>query len=390
MRAKLYDDTTTGKKVAVSFRKILKEISSTTHSVFGLYKYPAKFIPQVPAYVLKHYAKKGMRVFDPFAGYGTVGLTARLYGCDYELWDLNPMLNVIHQSAILDISNVSKIDLQKLMKEIKACREEFLPNWSALNRWIPEEFLDMLSKVWGFFHSTKDESIKNLIVLPLLKITRYFSYSDEKIHKLYKSKKALKKIEELLSKNWKELFFTMLEKNIEKHIEKLKEYSKLNPEEVNYIVKASVDVMETNLENQANILITSPPYLQAQEYIRSTKLELFWLGFSEDYIKSLSSKEIPYRKAKEVHIQSEIFYKLRNYIEEEHIRSLYDRYFYALISALEKLSSMVADYIFIFVGPAKVRGIPVPIDDIIVEHFGNLGWEHEITFVDTIVARSMF
>jgi hypothetical protein len=50
------------------------KIPSSNFGVFSLYKYPAKFIPQVPAFVMENYAKKGMKVFDPFAGFGTVGL----------------------------------------------------------------------------------------------------------------------------------------------------------------------------------------------------------------------------------------------------------------------------------------------------------------------------
>ena len=44
----------------------------------------------------------------------------------------------------------------------------------------------------------------------------------------------------------------------------------------------------------------------------------------------------------------------------------------------------------IFVGPAKIRNISIPIDDIIVEHLEHLDWKHEITFIDKIVSRVMF
>jgi hypothetical protein len=47
----------------------------------------------------------------------------------------------------------------------------------------------------GYYHNLEDNKLKKLLVIPLLKITRYFSYSDEKIHKLYKSKYAKKKVE---------------------------------------------------------------------------------------------------------------------------------------------------------------------------------------------------
>ncbi|MBS7251898.1 MAG: hypothetical protein KIH08_15105, partial [Candidatus Freyarchaeota archaeon] len=67
---------------------MVPEIPTTTYGTFSIYKYPAKFIPQIIAYILKEYAKPGMKVFDPFAGYGTVGVVSRVYGYDYELWDL--------------------------------------------------------------------------------------------------------------------------------------------------------------------------------------------------------------------------------------------------------------------------------------------------------------
>jgi adenine-specific DNA methylase len=36
------------------------------------------------------------------------------------------------------------------------------------------------------------------------------------------------------------------------------------------------------LNNSISCIITSPPYLAAQKYVRSTKLELFWLGMASD------------------------------------------------------------------------------------------------------------
>lgn len=41
-------------KVPILFRNTIPEIPSTTYGTFAIYKYPAKFIPQVIAYVLKN------------------------------------------------------------------------------------------------------------------------------------------------------------------------------------------------------------------------------------------------------------------------------------------------------------------------------------------------
>ncbi|HIQ39148.1 MAG TPA: hypothetical protein EYH53_03985 [Methanothermococcus okinawensis] len=380
-------ETEKNNKVNILFRNTVPEIPSTTYGTFAIYRYPAKFIPQVVAFILKRYAKPGMKVFDPFAGYGTVGIVSRIYGYDYELWDLNPMIDVIHKTAIMKPPRINIIDL---IKELKNSKEEFIPNWSNLDYWFPEEFIPTLSRAWGYVHSLDDET-KYILLIPLINVTRYFSYSDEKVHKLYKSKYSRKKVEKLLKGDWKRQFYIMLEKEIQNLLKKIREYHRLKPkEDVNYQIRFGIDTLEEKLDNDVDILITSPPYLQAQEYIRSTKLELFWLGYPEDYIRNLSKKEIPYRPVSKIEIYSEKYYEFREKIEEEHLRVLYDRYFHGILNIFSSLGERVNSYMCIFVGPAKIRTIPIPIDEIIVEHLQELGWKHEITFVDTIISRVMF
>lgn len=379
-------ETEKNNKVNILFRNTVPEIPSTTYGTFAIYRYPAKFIPQVVAFILKRYAKPGMKVFDPFAGYGTVGIVSRIYGYDYELWDLNPMIDVIHKTAIMKPPRINIIDL---IKELKNSKEEFIPNWSNLDYWFPEEFIPTLSRAWGYVHSLDDET-KYILLIPLINVTRYFSYSDEKVHKLYKSKYSRKKVEKLLKGDWKRQFYIMLEKEIQNLLKKIREYHRLKPKDVNYQIRFGIDTLEEKLDNDVDILITSPPYLQAQEYIRSTKLELFWLGYPEDYIRNLSRKEIPYRPVSKIEIYSEKYYEFREKIEEEHLRVLYDRYFHGILNIFSSLGERVNSYMCIFVGPAKIRTIPIPIDEIIVEHLQELGWKHEITFVDTIISRVMF
>ncbi|MCX7845255.1 MAG: hypothetical protein N2312_01440, partial [Dictyoglomaceae bacterium] len=246
---------------------------------------------------------------------------SRVYGYNYELWDLNPILDIIHKTAIM---KPISFDFNKLFNELKNSKKEFIPQWSNINYWHPQEFLPLLFKTWGFVHSL-EEDIKYLFIIPLLKVTKYFSFDDEKVHKLYRSKYSIKKIEELLDKNWEEKFYEMLIKEI-----KL-EYELLNPKPVESKIKVGIDVLEMDLENEANLLITSPPYLQAQEYIRSTKMELFRLGYNEEYIRILSKKEIPYRNVSRIKIYSEKYYEYRERIEEDRLKNLYDNYFHSIL-----------------------------------------------------------
>jgi DNA modification methylase len=77
----------------ISFRELVPDITDTNYVTHGLFFHPAKFIPQVVRFCIRHYVPKGGRVFDPFAGSGTTGLEAVIAGADAYLADINPPEN---------------------------------------------------------------------------------------------------------------------------------------------------------------------------------------------------------------------------------------------------------------------------------------------------------
>ncbi len=258
------------REIHILMRNAVPEIPPSLNGAFAIYQYPAKFIPQVVAFALKKYAQPGMTIFDPFAGYGTAGVVSRLYGMEYILWDLNPMLEVIHNTVLLSPTLPFGMKPRQLLSALRESKKEYVPTWSNLDHWFPGEFLPILSRTWGAVHDLPKE-LKYYLLIPLAKTTRYFSYGDEKVHKLYSSKRARSKVERLLQGDWKKLFYLRLEEELSSLLGKLTEYNRLNPMQVGHTVCAGIDTLETNLDKDVDILITSPPYLQAQECIRSTK-----------------------------------------------------------------------------------------------------------------------
>lgn len=375
-----------GKIEKISFRETI-QFPSTTYATFGLYRYPAKFIPHVIAYTLKNYAKPGMKVFDPFGGYGTVGVVSRIYGHDYEMWDLNPILEVLHSVAVM---KPAEMGVNGTLEQMASSKKEFLPDWTRMGYWFPKQVLPFLHKVWGYYHSLPGGSTRLLLTIPLLKTTRHFSYDDMQRQKLSRSQKSMMRVESLLSRDWKGKFFGMLEHELNKVIRGVRDYQTLAPKNTKCTVKGGIDVLRENLRHERDILITSPPYLQSQEYIRQAKLDLFWLGHSEEEIKRLSKLEIPYCDVEPCPIYSETFSHCRSAIEEPHIAKLFDRYFWGILGCLTRLQEKISSYLFLFVGHSSTRGRAIPIDRIFVEHFTKLGWRHERTLMDTIVSRRLF
>ena len=374
------------------FRQLSKRIPNTTFATFGLYRYPAKFIPQVVSYIFDCYGQPGKSVIDPFAGSGTTGLVARLYEMPYELWDLNPFLEILHEVAIMEPVPV-RID--ELVERMRNSQEIFLPKWSNLSYWFPEPAIEMLSRLFGFYHALPPSPVKRLICVPLLKVMRRFSHNDHQRQKLSRSPVAMRRVQALMSGDWQTRLFTELDEEIRIVQKKLMEYQSLydgNCPVLSYSVKAGIDGIEhsTNIDGEWDMLVTSPPYLQAQEYIRCSKLDLFWLGFSEEVIRHLSRCELPYREVSRIPIHSATYHRFHDTIQENRLRKLFERYFHGVLQVLTNLSFHIRERMFLFVGPATIRSVPVPIDRIFCEHFEALGWEHETTLIDSIAARVMF
>ncbi|MHA1770344.1 MAG: hypothetical protein ACTSYL_00425 [Candidatus Thorarchaeota archaeon] len=375
------------KEKKVSFRQSV-DLPSTTYGIFGLYKYPAKFIPHVVAYILDKYANRGDTVFDPFAGYGTVGAVARVYGYDYELWDLNPILDIIHRIMLLRPREVNVMDL---IAQLQQSTKTFIPDWSKFNYWFPSEFGSLLMRTWGGYYAIESEYERLLLTIPLLKVSRQFSFDDMGRMKLSSSPYSRMRVSNLLKSDWKRKFYTMLEKEINTMMRRLRENADLSTSrQVRAKIRAGVDTLSEHLNDEVDLLITSPPYIQSQEYIRYAKMDLFWLGYSEREIRRLSRLEVPYRRVDPITIYSPTFEAFREGIHEGHMSKIYDTYFHAVLGTLERLESQVKRMMCIFVGRASLRGRQVPIDKILIEHFSQIGWTHEATLIDTIVARRMF
>ena len=126
------------------------------------------------------------------------------------------------------------------------------------------------------------------MTIPLLKITRIFSHDDIERQKLSKSPRSGKRVGRLLKDNWQDIFYEKVEEEVCAIIKGVAEHHALSPKPVESTVRGGVDTLTMDLAEEMDILITSPPNLQAQEYIRHAKMDLFWLGYPESLIKELS------------------------------------------------------------------------------------------------------
>ena len=370
--------TTSNKMEFVSFRELVPEITDTGYLTHAIVSYPAKFIPQVVRYAINTYTKEGDWIVDPFAGSGTVGVEAYLCKRNAVLLDLNLLLNHIMPLKIYrDKERLRKEHLLKLLDGMHgSTQHRFIPSWSNVQYWYAPEILDLLSQYWGYVYSIEQEGYSAIIKTSLLKVSKRFSYTEHRTPKLARSKRKLAAIEELLRKNWKDQLIEIVYDHALKTLGNINDFVMHTQHHQNQVeFQGGVDSSYIEVPRECDALITSPPYLQAQEYIRSTKLDLFWLGHTEDEVRELSRLEIPYRKADRI-IHTETLDKVREKLTRKDLNNRLDSYFCHTINALENSMNRLKPNAAacIFVGNPRIDGITVELWRILMEYFS----EHRV------------
>lgn len=387
----------------ISFRNEITEIASSKYLTHSLYYHPAKFIPQIVRYCLNNYCDDKGIVLDPFAGSGTTALEASIKGNDSYMIDINPLLDYFYpvKMPAFDLKEWdtyhknAEIFLKKVLNEKT---EKRLDINGELGYWYPDELYDYFVGVWSNYHNLKDNEDKvtqNIVILVLFRLSKLYSFAEHSLPKLFISKRKKEFIRKFLEKKnrsveieKKALVFL---RGINTSVSKLLKEQNLKGK-IKYFSGTDSYKFDFNRLPELNCIITSPPYLQAQEYIRTFKLEMRWAGISNEAIKKYSEMEIPFRSP-EGTIHGEYIDCIRQKVNKKELGRLFDSYFWFTIKTLENSSKRLrkGGKLCVLIGNPKMEGMEVEIWKVIYEHFVmSLGFKPITVFEDRIVSRKMF
>ncbi|MFX1286694.1 MAG: hypothetical protein ACFFB5_23860 [Promethearchaeota archaeon] len=232
---------------------------------------------------------KKSRIFDPFTGCGTILVEAKkreIYSAGFEL---NPFVHFLAKVKLnwdIDIILLEQVfneilNKYKFLKSNKEKNKEFLeaktnitlkpPSMNTLEKFYDKNTITrllILKEHWFFLDNI---SLRNLLMLIFSSLLVDMSNASRSPSLGYKKSKMT------MEKNVWEEYVNRLNIVIQdlKWIRK-----KYNVKNNNYKL-----VMEDNRTSKAfdgekfTNIITSPPYVNNIDYIRNTKLELFWCDF---------------------------------------------------------------------------------------------------------------
>lgn len=263
---------------------------SITHRIKPIHPFAARMAPEIAFEALKD-LKKNSIILDPMAGSGTVLRTVAEHGYNGVGFDIDP-LAVLMSRAWTTPFNPEKIkskaeDIINEVKELKLS-SIYLP-WidddqrtkSFINFWFGRKQVNSLRKLSfainnqrGLYNDLLKVAFSRLIITKTKGASLAADVSHSRPHIVYEKNdfEVLKAFS-----NSCDFLSNIFEKQIPKG-------------KINIRLGDARNLSEVD-NSSISAIITSPPYLNALDYMRGHKLSLVWLGYQIDelgYVRSNS------------------------------------------------------------------------------------------------------
>jgi len=277
----------------------IKELSYLTHSHF---RYYGKFPSKLASYFIDTYSDSNSVLLDNYVGSGTGLVEAKLKGIPSYGVDINPLAVLASNVKTTNFKEeLLKDDLSQIIEKVKfnysdSELEEYLPQWSSLDKWFEKNTshdLAFLKKILSEhnFHSKEN---KELFLLCFLGIVRRVSNAyDGEVRPHVKPGKRIRDVRETFIKKINEMIFDSIEfSNVTKKKVSSRSYIAGNTD---------LSKLKKNFKNNINLVLSHPPYLNCFDYLPVFSLELQWSsGIPEVWgehdlktIRSLETKSWP-------------------------------------------------------------------------------------------------
>lgn len=303
--------------------------NSYTH---GMFKYPCKFIPEIPRWAINLFlsCKKGV-IFDPFSGSGTTLLEANINGVDAYGTEIDDIAKLIIKvkTTVLDERQTNCLE-QKYSELIGVISQSdakaFRPRIDNLEHWFCESTINELGRMKVYIDNIYDADVRDFFRLCMVSIIKRVSNADDTSPKPYVSGKV-KKIPPTVEKEFTSVFRRYKQMITElSGIENMGRTNIIDGDALKFLVPEKID-----------LAITSPPYINAFDYGRTMRLENLWMATLTE--EKLREKKSLYVGTEKINVKQE---KSELAILEK--SSLLKSYYYDIVEKDEKRALIVKKF----------------------------------------------
>jgi len=251
----------------------------------GLHIYPAKFIPQIPQLCIRKFSQKLDYIIDPFCGSGTTLVEATLlYRNSYGI-DINPLAQLMSRvkTTPLNLEELKTnydemIEFLDLAIKDKITMPDSIPDNSDfpnLEYWFSKRVLLELKQLQERINQIKNNQIKDFFLLVISSLIRKVSLADN--DQLHPAKTRFAESQ----KNQEIGAFEVYKLSLMKKYKIIKRFSNYDFSEITCKIIGK-DACSIDLKNGIDLAVTSPPYVNALDYVRIHKLEAYWVGLLKE------------------------------------------------------------------------------------------------------------
>lgn len=257
-------------------------ISLTRNSPLKIYNVgfqPAKSIPEIPRWFLQKYISLPSTIFDPFAGSGTSIIEGIKYGASVYWLDYHPLSRLICRVKTTPYS--SRTILEETSKVVEhSLIQKDIPHtieFSNKDFWFQKPVQEGLEILKANIIESKPE-IQPVLWLIFASTVRKTSNMDDGMI-LAATRPNNRKIPQYTRID----VFKYFRMYADKIIDALTEWNHFAKFSLNNVTELPTqDARKLDGNWSCDAVITSPPYINAMDYVWASKFELHWLGFVKD------------------------------------------------------------------------------------------------------------
>lgn len=301
-----------GRAIPVNFRAMVDWVSAGDRATHFIHPYPAKLLRQIPVFFLANQllSSPGDTVLDPFCGSGTVLLESILHERQGLGADANPLARLIARAKVSDLTSAAALKcLQKVIRRAKAYVHADIPNVVNLEYWFYPHVAKQLARLRRAIENLDNDAERDFLLVCFSACVRRVSLADPRVAVPVRLRSDQYPEDHLLHKSTKQHLAGLRQQDVlgafeaiaHANIARLDALASLRPA----ITNASIcshdarELLEPTSRRRrmragsVDLIITSPPYLGAQKYVRASSLSLGWLGSTEhETLRQLEDKNI--------------------------------------------------------------------------------------------------
>lgn len=359
--------------------------TETSYLTHGYHRYPAKFIPQLAARIIKENSQAGDLVCDPFMGSGTTLVEAIINGRRAYGTDINPV------AVLIAKAKTTPIEPTKLQREVNKVFSQLqtllykengqtlltdtsfdypIPTHERIDYWFPEKQKRELALILARIRTVKDVEVQTFLLcsfsnilkgcsiwmMKSVKPTRDWKKKLASPHQSYvlQTKRMMKKNSEF----WEILGGRKIECTIDN----------------NDARKLSLD------DNSTTLIVTSPPYVTSYEYADLHQLTALWLEYT-DNLKEFRSKFIGSIQKEDGDLElysnlaKETVEKLRAKDKKEAVGA--ERYFFEMQQCFEEMHRVLKPKgrAAIVIGDTDLKKVEIKNAEIFIQTMEKIGFK---------------